>query len=459
MTYDVFLLGDDTVKKYDYVHLVGIGGISMSGIAKVLMYNGTKVSGSDTGDGDILDELKDMGATIFCGHNASNIDNQNLVVYTAAVKDDNAELVEARKKGIETVDRATMLGWIMKDYKNAISVAGTHGKTTTTSMMAYILMEAMLDPTVMVGGELDILGGNFRMGASDYFVTESCEYCRSFLKFFPKVAMILNVEEDHLDYYKDIDDIIDAFADFAALVPPDGYVIAPSGDENAMKAAQNTKGTLLTFGWDKADFVPMNIEFNRFGYAKFDVAFKGSIITSIELNVAGRHNVLNATACVAASFAMGIDMAHVSGGLGKFSGTKRRFEKKGMFGGALVIDDYAHHPTEIKTTIDSVSRIDHNKAWFIFQPHTYTRTYTLFDEFVKVLSGVENLIIADIYAAREKDTGLVSSKQLADAIDGAIYIDSFDKIENYIRENASSGDVVITVGAGNVVKIGENLVK
>ena len=457
--YDGFLLGDDTVKKYDFVHLVGIGGISMSGIAKVLINSGTKVSGSDTGEGAIIDELKEMGATVFCGHNASNIKNQDLVVYTAAVKDDNAELVEARKRGIETVDRATMLGWIMKDYKNAISVAGTHGKTTTTSMMAYILIEAMLDPTVMVGGELDILGGNFKMGSSDYFITESCEYCRSFLKFFPKIAMILNVEEDHLDYYKDIDDIIDAFGDFAALVPSDGYIIAPKEDKNAMKAVKKAKGKVFTFGWDSADFVPKNIEFNRFGYANFDVYKKDIKIAHIELNVAGRHNVLNATACIAAAYAMNIDMCCAENGLNKFTGTKRRFEKKGMYNGALVIDDYAHHPTEIKTTIDSVKRINHGNAWFIFQPHTYTRTYTLFDDFVKVLSDAKNLIITDIYAAREKDTGLVSSKQLADAIDGAIYLDSFEKAEDYIRKNAKPGDVIITVGAGNVVNIGENLVK
>ena len=364
------LLGDDRVKKYEYVHLVGIGGISMSGIAKVLMHNGTKVSGSDTGDGAVIDELKNMGATVFCGHCASNIDNQDLVVYTAAVKDDNPELIEARSRGIETVDRATMLGWIMKDYANAISVAGTHGKTTTTSMMAYILTEALLDPTVMVGGELDLLGGNFRMGNSEYFVTESCEYCRSFLKFFPKIAMILNVEEDHLDYYRDIDDIIDAFGDFAALVPEDGFVIAPSESENAMKAVKSIKGGLLTFGLKYAEFYPENIELNRFGYGRFDVCRNNCKIASIELSVPGKHNILNATACVAAAYAMNIDMAYVEKALGKFTGTKRRFEKKGMCNGALVIDDYAHHPTDIKTTIDPVRRIDHNKAWVIFLPHT-----------------------------------------------------------------------------------------
>ena len=431
----------------------------MSGIAKVLMLGGTKVSGSDTGCGKIIDELKNMGAVVYSSHNAENITEQDLVVYTAAVKDDNPELAEARKRGIETVDRATMLGWIMKDYKNAISVAGTHGKTTTTSMMAYILTEAMLDPTVMVGGELDLLGGNFRMGKSDYFVTESCEYCRSFLKFFPRTAIILNVEEDHLDYYKDIDDIIDAFSDFCALVPEDGYVIVPAQDKNALKASTKTKGKVITFGEGEGDYTPCNVSFNRYGYAEFDICRNGDVIASVKLSVPGKHNVLNATACIAAADAMGIDIEKAVNGLNKFTGTKRRFEKKGYVNGALVIDDYAHHPTEIATTIDSVGRIDCNKAWFIFQPHTYTRTHSLFDEFVNVLSKADNVIIADIYAAREIDTGIVSSKMLADAIEGAVYLDSFDKIEEYIRQNASEGDVVLTVGAGDVVKIGERLVK
>lgn len=446
------------MKNYGYVHLVGIGGISMSGIAKVLLNNGTKVSGSDTGTGSIIDELKNMGAQVYCGHDSSNITDQDLVVYTAAVKNDNPELVAAREKGIETVDRATMLGWIMKDYKNAVSVAGTHGKTTTTSMMAYIMTEAMLDPTVMVGGELDLLGGNFRMGNSEYFVTESCEYCRSFLKFFPKIAIILNVEEDHLDYYRDIDDIIDAFGDFVSIVPVYGYVIIPSEDKNAIAASKKAKASVITFGMENSEFHPENIVFNRFGYASFDVFRDNINIASISLSVPGMHNVLNATACIAAAWYMGIDMKFAERGLNKFTGTKRRFEKKGYYNGALVIDDYAHHPTELQTTIDSVGRIDHNKTWFVFQPHTYSRTYTLFDDFVKVLSKAENLIVADIYAAREKDTGLVSSKKLADAIDGALYLDSFEKIEDYLRKNVSPGDVVLTVGAGNVVKIGENLV-
>ena len=447
------------MKQFDYVHFVGIGGISMSGIAKVLLHNGVKGSGSDTGDSKIIDELKEMGADIFKGHSAENITTQSLVVYTAAVKDDNPELVEARKKGIKTIDRATMLGHIMKDYSEAISIAGTHGKTTTTAMMAYVLIKALKDPTVMVGGELDILDGNFRLGKSPYFVTESCEYCRSFLKFFPKIAVVLNVEEDHLDYYKDIDDIKDAFRSFANLAPSDGAVIVPADSKNALDCVNEAKGKVYTFGIDEGNFYASNISFNQFGYPSFDAYYNGKKLISLTLSVLGKHNVKNSMAVIAVSYALGLPMEKVKEGLEAFSGTKRRFEKKGFAKGALVIDDYAHHPTEILTTIDSVTKIDHKKTWFVFQPHTYTRTYTLFDDFVSVLSKTESLIIADIYAAREKDTGMVSSKALSQKIPNSIYMDSFSKIENYLWDNIGEGDIVITVGAGNVVEIGEHLVE
>ena len=452
-------MGDVNVKDYKFVHFVGIGGISMSGIAKVLLNKGVRVSGSDRSESSVIDELRQLGAEVSVGHSADNITNQDLVVYTAAASGDNPELVCAAEKGIEVVDRATILGWIMQDYANAVSVAGTHGKTTTTSMMTYIMMKAMLDPTVMVGGNLDIIDGNFRMGDSDYFVTETCEYCRSFLKFNPKYAIILNVEEDHLDYYRDLEDIIDAFTDFAAIVPEDGCVVVPAQNENAMRCLGKVRGKISTFGTSGADYTAENIRYTEYGYPVFDVVHNAKVIVSPELNVPGEHNVLNATACVACADAMGIDMKYVKEGLAAFTGTKRRFEKKGFVNGALVIDDYAHHPTEIKATLDAVARVNHNKLWCIFQPHTYTRTYTLFDDFVSVLSQTPNVIVADIYAAREKDTGLVSSKQLADKISGAVFMKEFAEIESYIRANAAEGDIVLTVGAGNVVDIADNLVK
>ena len=438
----------------DYVHFIGIGGISMSGIAKVLLNNGIKVSGSDISMSDSVKELESCGARIYIGHNAENITTQDLVVYTSAVKDDNPEVVAAREKGIELIDRAAMLGRIMKDYKTAVSVAGTHGKTTATSMFAYIMLSACLDPTIMVGGKLDGINGNLRIGNSEYFLTETCEYMRNFLKFFPKVAVILNVEEDHLDYYKDIDDIIDAFHEFSMLVPQDGVVVVNKESEDAVKSVKNITAPVYTFGFEDADFSAKNITFSKFGYPSFDIYENGEKIMDIKLSVTGMHNVLNATGVALAASKMGIDKKHIEKGLSEFTGTKRRFEKKGFVNGALVIDDYAHHPTEIAATLKAVENIDHNHVWCIFQPHTYTRTYSLLNEFAKELSLAENVIITDIYAAREKDTGMVSSKDLADKIEGSVYLKTFDEIADYIKKNASEGDIVLTMGAGNVCDIG-----
>ena len=431
----------------------------MSGIAKILLNNGIRVSGSDMTESDSVCELRELGAEIKIGHNKENITNQDMVVFTSAVHDDNPEIIAAKEKGIELIDRATMLGLIMKDYKNAISVAGTHGKTTATSMFAYILLEAQTDPTIMVGGKLDGLDGNLRIGKSDYFITETCEYMRNFLKFFPSVAVILNVEEDHLDYYKDIDDIIDAFTSFCNLVPEDGIIVVNGENENSVKSARDAKAKVYTFGFDGADFSAKNITYSQYGYPSFDIYENDELVLSLNLSVVGIHNVLNATACALAATKMGIDKAAIKKGLEAFTGTKRRFEKKGFVNGALVIDDYAHHPTEISATIKALKNVNHNREWCIFQPHTYTRTISLLDDFAKALSEIENVIITDIFAAREKDTGIVHSKDLADKIEGAVYIKEFEDIAKYIKENASDGDIVLTMGAGNVCDIGNLIVE
>lgn len=425
----------------------------MSGIAKVLLNNGVRVSGSDIRESDTLEELRRDGAQVSVGHSASNITNQTLVVYTSAVKEDNPEIVAAREKGIELIDRAAMLGRIMKEYKKAVSVAGTHGKTTATSMLAYIMLSAGLDPTVMVGGKLDGIDGNLRIGKSEYFLTETCEYMRNFLKFFPRAAVILNVEEDHLDYYRDIDDITDAFHSFAMLVPEDGFVVVNKGSANAMRSVENIKAKVYTFGYEDADFTAENISFSSCGCPSFDICSNGERLMEISLGVVGRHNVLNAAAAALTAVKMGIDLGSVKKGLEAFGGTKRRFEKKGFVNGALVIDDYAHHPTEIKATLDALKQVEHKRVWCIFQPHTYTRTYSLFNDFVKALSGAGNVILTDIYAAREKDTGLVSSRELSEKIEGSVYIKDFEEIADYIRKNAKEGDIVLTMGAGNVCDI------
>ena len=427
----------------------------MSAIAKVLLHGGVKVSGSDSKRSKATEELEELGAVIYEGHSADNITNPDLVVYTAAVNDSNPEMQRAKELGIATVSRAEMLGRIMKNYQKAISVAGTHGKTTTTSMMTYVLMKALTDPTVMVGGELDIIDGNFRIGKSEYFLTESCEYCRSFLSFFPTVAIILNVEEDHLDYYKDLDDIKSAFTDFAALIPSDGVLVVCADSANTMQCLDRAKAKPITYGFDQGEYRPCNLTFDDFGYPTFDIYNGGEKLTTLTLSVVGRHNVLNATAVYAASLAMGLDADAIKAGLEGYAGTKRRFENKGYYNGALIVDDYAHHPTEIEATFASVKKIKHNTVWCIFQPHTYTRTKALFDDFAKVLSGVDRVIVTDIYAAREKDTGLVHARELADAIPSAKYIADFDEIASYIKKVAQKGDIIITMGAGNVVDIGE----
>ena len=443
------------MNKLNYVHFIGIGGVSMSAIAKVMLHRGVKVSGSDFLGGASCEELKKLGADISIGHSADNIKNPDVVVYTAAISGDNPELIAAKESGAETISRAEMLGRIMKNYQKAISVAGTHGKTTTTSMMTYVLMKALTDPTVMVGGELDIIDGNFRIGKSEYFLTESCEYCRSFLSFFPTVAIILNVEEDHLDYYKDLDDIKSAFTDFAALIPSDGVLVVCADSANTMQCLDRAKAKPITYGFDQGEYRPCNLTFDDFGYPTFDIYKNGEKLTTLTLSVVGRHNVLNATAVYAASLAMGLDADAIKAGLEGYAGTKRRFEKKGYYNGALIVDDYAHHPTEIEATFASVKKIKHNTVWCIFQPHTYTRTKALFDDFAKVLSGVDRVIVTDIYAAREKDTGLVHARELADAIPSAKYIADFDEIASYIKNVAQKGDIIITMGAGNVVDIGE----
>jgi len=450
-------------EKINKIHFIGIGGISMSALAEIMLNEGCIVTGSDRSASKLTEKLKKKGATIYIGHSESNITDQQLVVYTAAIPKDNPEIQEAIRKNIPIMDRAEFLGLVMKNYKNSIAVSGTHGKTTTTSMISLILYRACLDPTIMIGGELDAIGGNLKIGNSEYFITEACEYKGSFLNFYPKIAIILNIDADHLDYYKDINEIYDTFIKFSKNISKDGVLIGYAEDERVKQILNSTSAKTLSYGINEGDIRATSIRFDSKGCAEFDVLKNNEIVGTIKLNVPGKHNILNSLAAICCALSLGIDFDIIKNSLYEFTGTHRRFEKKGVKKGITVIDDYAHHPTEIRATIQAAQNYPHKKLYCIFQPHTYTRTLTLFDEFSKAFNGVDKLILTDIYAAREKDLGLVNSKMLADAVErngvDVVYIKDFDEIVKYIEENLSEGDVVITMGAGDVYKIGEEFLQ
>jgi UDP-N-acetylmuramate--alanine ligase len=452
----MFKLNRDVDKK---VHFIGIGGISMSGLAEILIDYGYRVSGSDRSGSRITDKLKGLGAEVHLEHSAENVHGADLVVYTAAIKEDNPEYVEAKRLGIPTLDRAEFLGYIMKDFKKGIAVAGTHGKTTTTSMLSLILLKSGLDPTIMVGGEVDAIGGNVRPGKSSYFITEACEYKGSFLKFYPYVGIILNIDADHLDYYKDINEIYDTFVKFAQLIPREGLLIGCAEDERVIKVMENVNCNKITYGIKSGNFTAENISYDSRGFASFTALKNGKIFGNFRLLVPGEHNVLNALSSIAAANFFGLSYEDISSSLLEFTGTHRRFEKLGEKNGITVIDDYAHHPAEIKATIKAAQNFPHGRLYCVFQPHTYTRTITLFEEFSKAFSGLDKLILTDIYAAREKDTGIVSSSMLNDAVAAtgvdSIYIKEFEDIVKYLQENLKPEDVLITMGAGDVYRIGE----
>lgn len=448
-----------------HVHFIGIGGISMSGLAEILMKEGFTVSGSDNKESSLTDHLTDKGAVIFYGQKASNIiDGINVVVYTAAIHEDNEEFMEAKRQGLPMLSRAELLGQLMTNYDTPIAVSGTHGKTTTTSMLSHIFLAGDMNPTISVGGILKAIHGNIRVGSSGLFVTEACEYTNSFLHFFPKISVILNIDADHLDFFKDLDDIRHSFRLFAELLPEDGTLVINGDIENLSYITDGLACRVVTFGREASlDYSASDIQYDEQGNASFDLIRHGIPSGHVTLSVGGEHNVYNALSAIAVADLLGVSAETIQEGLLSFHGTDRRFEYKGEFNGITVIDDYAHHPTEIEATLKSAAHYPHRELWCIFQPHTYTRTKALFDEFAQALSHTDHLILADIYAARETDTLGISSEQLARAAASygcdAIYLPSFDEIEKYVRDHCQSGDLLITMGAGDVVNIGEDLLK
>jgi len=445
-----------------HVHFIGIGGISMSGLAEILLSENFTVSGSDSKESALTKHLVSLGATVFYGQRASNIPQQtDLIVYTAAIREDNPEFCGAKERGIPMLTRAQLLGQLMKNYKIPIAVSGTHGKTTTTSMVSEILLTADADPTLSIGGILKTIGGNLRIGKSDYFVTEACEYTNSYLEFFPKISLILNIEEDHMDFFKDIHDIRNSFARFAALLPADGTLIINGDIPEKETVTGGLSCNIITYGFSSDyDYYAKDITFDEKGRGTYTLCHNNAERT-IRLGVVGMHNVSNSMAAIALADLLGIEAAVSASALENFSGTDRRFELKGTLGGITIIDDYAHHPTEIEATLNAARNYPHEKLWCIFQPHTYTRTHAFLDDFARALSLADKVVLTDIYAAREKNTIGITSldllKKLTDAGVEAYHFATFDEIENFILENCINGDLLITMGAGDVVNIGKNL--
>ena len=442
-------------------HLVGIGGVSMSSLAEVLKGMGISVVGSDMNENPNVMSLRAHGIHVNVGHDAANItDDIEFVVRTAAVHDDNPEIIRAHELGIPVFERTQAWGAISKGYSNALCISGTHGKTTTTSMCTHILMAADRDPTVMIGGTLPLLNAGHRVGRGNTIIMEACEYYNSFLSFHPTVAVILNIEADHLDFFKDLADVQHSFREFALRTPEDGCVVANAEDANTMEALRGVPRRIITFGLtDKADVYAKNIQFVG-ANSSFDIMYKGRKFTDAILHVPGMHNVKNALAATAASICLGIRPNAVKYGLAGFNGAGRRFEFKGKYNGADVYDDYAHHPDEVAATISAVrNAMPGRRLVLAFQPHTYSRTSALFDDFVRELSRADVLVLAEIYAARERNTIGISSADVAEKIPGAVFRETLPEVTEYLRENVREGDVVLTMGAGDIFRAGEALLK
>ncbi len=457
----------EELKKYKNVHFIGIGGISMSGIAEILKFWGFHVTGSDSTQSESTERLINNGINVVIGHDLENLKNADIVVYSAAIKNDDIELLKARELNIPTIERGTFLGQITKAFNNSICVSGTHGKTTTTSMLSMCFLEAHKDPSIQVGAYLKPLNGNYRVGNSEYFIIEACEYVESYLKLFPKTEIILNIDNDHLDYFGNLENIVKSFDNYIKLLPEDGLLVINSDDPNCRRIAKDSKAKIVTFALESenANFIARNIKFDEQGFASFDVYYNNTFYKTIKLSVPGMHNVLNSLACIAVCHEYGISKENIKNALLKYTGAHRRFEYVGSFNqGVSVYDDYGHHPTEIMATSHAVNQKHHRQSWVVFQPHTYSRTKLLLDDFAKALIDFDNIIITDIYAARENNIYNVSSKDLVDRLKNyynkqALYISDFNEIVKYLKEHTIKNDIVLTLGAGTVTNIGSLLIK
>ncbi len=448
---------------FKHIHCIGIGGIGLSAIAEILLSRGYKVSGSDIKESTVTDGLKSKGAQVFTGHAADNLGDTDLLVYSAAVSRTNPEIAEAENRGIPIISRAEALGILMSEYPDSIAVSGTHGKTTTTSMVSLILANAGYDPTVLVGGILSEFGGNANIGSSGYFVTEACEYMDSFLQLKPKMEIILNIDSDHLDYFKDINHIAESFERFAGSVPSDGTVIAYDANPFVDSIIRKQNCNVITFGLSRdCDYSADNISFNELGMCSYDLYCEGQFLDRIQLAVPGEHNVTNSLAAIAATRSLGVGLDVIKATLENFKGTHRRFDIVGRTeNGVAIIDDYAHHPTEIRATLAAAKNLPHEKIWCLFQPHTYSRTMALFEQFADAFEDADKVIFAEIYAARETNIYKISSDSLRAEIlkrhpgKDVDFMPDFQAMADFVRANARPGDIVITMGAGDIYKVGD----
>ncbi len=454
------------LSEYKHIHCVGIGGIGLSALAEILAGRGYAVSGSDSKESEITEKLTEKGIKVFIGQEEKNVDGADLLVYSAAVASDNPEIKRAEELGIPIVTRGELLGALMDEYEVAIAVSGTHGKTTTTSMISLMLENAKKDPTILVGGNLTQIGGNVRIGKSKYCVSEACEYMDSFLSLRPTVEIILNIDSDHLDYFKDIDHIVNSFKKFAKCMKQGGKLVAYEANPFVNSVIKDYPDA-ITFGYsENCTYSACDVAFNELGMPEFTVRFKGSELCNVKLAIPGEHNILNALAATACCHSLGVELSYIVSTLQEFTGTQRRFDVIGVTSqGVKIVDDYAHHPTEIRATLAAAKNLPYNNMWCLFQPHTYTRTRALFDEFTSAFEDADKIILAEIYAAREKNIHKISSKELVLAIKKkyptkeVYYFKEFNEIASFVLNNAEKDDLVITMGAGDIYKVAEIIIE
>lgn len=440
---------------YKYIHFIGIGGISMSGLAQLLISKGYKVSGSDRSESKIINHLREISAKIYIGQRKENITNPDLVVYTDAILGDNEELIAAKNVGCPVVTRGVFLGALMRNYKNSIAVSGSHGKSTTTSMISKILMHSDVDATILLGGELDEMKGNVRVGSEDYLVTEACEYKGNIRYYYPQTIIVLNIDEDHLDYYKDLNDIVNTFKEYLSNQDENSLTITNLNEENNKLIFDSVKGRLITYAQENedADYNAINIKFDEVGRPNFDLRFPDGSIEHFELGVIGRHNINNAMASIISTYENGIPVETIKTNLVKYTGLDRRMQIIGFVDDTTIMTDYGHHPSEIQVTLDALAEHTKGKLICVWQPHTYSRTKTLFNDFLNCFDSADEVIVTDIYAAREKFDPTIHSKDVVDALTkkgiNAKYIGEFEDARDYIYKDIEKNDLVLTTGCGN----------